>query len=62
MKKHLRSNSMEGDAFHDEQQYQEALDEWDFVEAQGGKQLATLQSGDSYSRQGSTIKLMRFST
>ncbi|CAG5094725.1 Oidioi.mRNA.OKI2018_I69.XSR.g13813.t1.cds [Oikopleura dioica] len=41
---------MEGDAFHDEQQYQEALDEWDFVEAQGGKQLATLQSGDSYSR------------
>ena len=43
---------MNDDNDHDEA-YQNAVDEWDFVEGQGGAQLKTLQHGDTYSRKGS---------
>jgi len=40
---------MEDDNDQDEA-YQNAVDEWGFVEGQGGAQLKTLQHGDTYSR------------
>ncbi|CBY13005.1 unnamed protein product [Oikopleura dioica] len=40
---------MDDDKDHDEI-YQNAVDEWDFVEGQAGVQLQTLQHGDTYSR------------
>ena len=46
---------MDDDNDHDEA-YQNAVDEWDFVEGQGGAQLKTLQHGDTYSRKGSFYK------